>query len=440
MFRSKHCLNWKEHVSVICNKCINWISNLVLWRISMKIKTNWSALPYPHNWEFHAQCDEGQDIPIAAKNDDKVIKIAPNPKEIILQGMATCTGIDVVSILQKMRQPLESLSIECDAQLTEQHPIVFSNCLMTYDIKGEDISVDRVALAVKLSFTEYCGVTSMIKKSGCQIIPKLIVNGKEVNIWDPDDLISEKLMTWLKNIASKAPQGVALITGGSRGIGCSLAKQLVQQGYAVIPTSRSNKAFEEKEIFDCLHLDVSKINSIFSLRDLLEKSGVKLNLLVHNAGIFTTVKDIEKSNVLSLSSQELHNVLDVNFTGLVETNNAFMKFMLPHSVIIMVSSIMGHSSNENFNFTAYRVSKRAVNQYAKLVALQCDSEKRNISVISLHPGNVQTDLNPEGVLNPDQSAKNIGKLLLEGKSKAIKENNGSFWSFNEKTLEWQCLN
>jgi NAD(P)-dependent dehydrogenase (short-subunit alcohol dehydrogenase family)/uncharacterized OsmC-like protein len=406
----------------------------------MKIKTNWSALPYPHNWEFSAQCDEGQNIPIAAKNDDKVVKIAPNPKEIVLQGMATCTAIDVVSILQKMRQPLESLSVECDAKLTEQHPIVFSDCLMTYDIKGKDINVERVALAVSLSFTEYCGVTSMIKKSGCQITPKLIVNGREINIWDPDDLISEKLITWLKNVASKAPQGAALITGSSRGIGSALTKQLVKQGYAVIPTSRSNKTFEENEIFDNLHLDISKTNSILSLKNLLDKSGVKLNLLVHNAGLLTSVKEMKKSYTLDLSFQELRHILDTNLIGLIETNNALINFMTPNSKIVMVSSIMGHPSNEYFNFTAYRISKRAVNQYAKLVSIQCDSEKRNISIISLHPGNVQTDMNPGGDLSPEQCAKNIGKLLLENMSNTIKENSGSFWSFNEKSFEWQCLN
>jgi putative redox protein len=159
----------------------------------MKIKTIWTGLPFPHNWEFSAQCEEGESIPIIVKNDDKTTKKAPNPKEVVLQGMATCTGIDVVSILQKMRQPLESLYIECEAHLTEQHPIVFSECDMTYYIKGKDLSIDRVALAVKLSFMDYCGVTAMIKKSGCFITPKLFVNEKEINIWDPKDLILEKM-------------------------------------------------------------------------------------------------------------------------------------------------------------------------------------------------------------------------------------------------------
>lgn len=406
----------------------------------MKIKTNWSALPYPHNWEFAAQCDEGQSIPIAVKNDDKVVKIAPNPKEIVLQGMATCTGVDVVSILQKMRQPLESLSIECDAKLTEQHPIIFSECLMTYDIKGKDLNEERVALAVKLSFTEYCGITSMIKKSGCQVFPKLFVNGKEINIWDPGDLISKKLMEWLKNIASKAPRGVAFVTGCSRGIGNALVRQLVKQGYAVIPTSRDHITFEEKEIFDCLQLDISKINSILSIKNILEKSSVKLNLLIHNAGVFTSVKEMQESQPFELSSHELRSVLDTNLVGLIETNNAFMNFLLPYSMIMMVSSIMSHSSYEHFNFTAYRISKRAVNHYAKLAALQCDSEKRYISILCVHPGSVRTDMNPGGELTPEQCAKNIGKLLSDKMEKQVKENNGSFWSFNEKLSEWQCLN
>ncbi|APJ04269.1 SDR family NAD(P)-dependent oxidoreductase [Silvanigrella aquatica] len=405
----------------------------------IKVKAIWTAQPFPHNWEFNAQCEEGQSIPIVVKHDDKSTKMAPNPKEVILQGMATCTGIDVVSILQKMRQPLESLSVECNGKLTEQHPIIFSECNLIYHIKGNDLAPDRVALAVKLSFMDYCGVTAMIKKSGCHITPKLFINEKEVNIWDPKEQLCEKLKKWLKEIALESPKGIALITGSSRGIGYTLAKYLVKEGYAVIPTSRSPVTFEEKEIFESLYLDVTKKNSILALTDLLEKSDIKLSLLIHNAGTLTTVNEISKSNALNLSSREFDEVFQTNFVGIFESNNALIPFMSPHSKILMTSSIMGHSSYEDYSFMAYRISKRAVAHYAKLVALQCDAENKKITILSFHPGSVKTDMNLEGAISLDHCAKNIMKLISEPMTKQLQDNNGEFWSYNEKKSEWQCL-
>ncbi|WP_338635353.1 SDR family NAD(P)-dependent oxidoreductase [Spirobacillus cienkowskii] len=405
----------------------------------MKIKSTWSALPYPRNWEFTGHCDEGQDTLIAGKNDDKVVKGGPNPKELLLQSMTTCTGIDVVSILQKMRQPLEFFEVECDARMSEHHPIVFTHCNLNYYVKGKDLSVERVALAVKLSFTEYCGVSTMIKRSGCHVEPKLFVNDQEVSIWDPEDALHEKLTKWLADVASQAPRGVALVVGSSRGIGLSLSKQLIKQGYAVIATARGKGTFEEKEIFGSLTLDVTKINSIQFIKQLFEKLNLKINLYVHNAGVLSTVHELSESYALSLGANEIQHVFNTNLIGLVEFNNAILPFMAPHSVIAMVSSIMGHSSYTDYSYAAYRLSKRSVMHYAQLAALQCRAENKDIAIISLHPGSVKTDMNINGKITAEQSAKNIGELLSKENSQLVKENSGGFCNYNENLSKWEFV-
>lgn len=185
--------------------------------------------------------------------------------------MAACTGVDVVSTLQKMRQSLKTLLVECDATQTETTPKVFATCIMTYHVTGEELNAERVAHCVLLSFTKYCGVSAMIEKSGCHVTPKLIVNGKEIEIWDAQNNLSNKLQDWLKNVASKAPNGVALVTGGSRGIGAAIVKQLVIHGFAVIPTARHKVTAEDKNIFEAVYLDVTKSSSIVALKNFLEK-------------------------------------------------------------------------------------------------------------------------------------------------------------------------
>lgn len=403
----------------------------------MKIKTNWYARPFPNNWEFYSECEEGSNIDIAVKNDSGVPKIAPSPKEVVLQGMAACTSVDVVSNLQKMRQPLQSLSVECDATQTETQPKVFKDCIMSYKVTGEKINIEKVAYCIQLSITKYCGVSTMIEKSGCHIIPKLFVNGKEVDIWDPEEALSNKFKNWLNSIAKKAPNGIALVTGGSRGIGSALVKQLANQGYAVIPTSRSKSSFDDENIFNSLYLDVSKSGSILNLLSFLKKNAVTLNLLVHNAGVASERSD--DLNALDINISEIKHIYETNVFGLIETNNAFMEIMGEGSTIAMVSSTMGHKSRDSHFVASYRLSKRSVIQFAMQVAIQLKSENRNIAVLSLHPGSVITDMNPTGKISAEKSANHIGLLLSANFHELIKQKNGNFWVFDEEKETWKCV-
>jgi short-subunit dehydrogenase/uncharacterized OsmC-like protein len=405
----------------------------------MKIKTNWYARSFPNNWEFYSECEEGHNIDIAVKNDFGIQKIAPSPKEVVLQGMAACTSVDIVSNLQKMRQPLQSLTVECDATQTEAQPKVFKDCLMIYKVTGEQINVERVAHCVQLSFTKYCGVSTMIEKSGCHITPKLFVNGKEIDIWDPEDIVSNKFNNWLNSIAKKAPNGIALVTGSSRGIGAALAKQLASQGFAVIPTSRSKSSFDNESIFNSLYLDVSKSGSILNLRNFLKKNAVKLNLLVHNAGVAAGNGEDLNLSALTVNIAEMRHIYETNVFGLIETNNVLLEVMEEDSTIAMVSSTMGHKSRDSHLAASYRLSKRSVIQFAMQAALQLKSENKNIAILSLHPGSVITEMNPSGKISVEKSANDIGLLLSNKFHESIKQKNGGFWVFDDKETAWKCI-
>lgn len=87
----------------------------------------------------------------------------PRPKGLLLSGLAGCTGMDVVSILQKMRVELDSFEILVDADLTDEHPKVFSRIHLKYVFRGRSLPPDKLEKAVNLSQERYCGVSAMLR-------------------------------------------------------------------------------------------------------------------------------------------------------------------------------------------------------------------------------------------------------------------------------------
>lgn len=148
----------------------------------MKIAVEWHKRASPHEFEFQGSTERGLVTEIGARSSAEGPQSAASPKELVAFGMASCTGIDVVSTLQKMRQPLTDFSVSCDIEQTDSHPRVFKSCLMTYHVTGAGLDHGRVAHAVGLSLHKYCGVSAMIERSGCIVTSVLLVNGMPIEI------------------------------------------------------------------------------------------------------------------------------------------------------------------------------------------------------------------------------------------------------------------
>ena len=88
-----------------------------------------------------------------------------NPKALLLSGLAACSGIDVVDVLEKMRVPFADLKIEVQTEQTEQHPRVFKDIHVNYFITTAEENRDKVKKAIDLSLDKYCGVAAMLKKN-----------------------------------------------------------------------------------------------------------------------------------------------------------------------------------------------------------------------------------------------------------------------------------
>ena len=88
----------------------------------------------------------------------------PTPKPLMLTSLAGCTGMDVVSILKKMRVELDNFQVNVEGELTEEHPKHFVKMMVTYEFWGKNLPYDKIKKAVDLSEERYCGVSVVYKK------------------------------------------------------------------------------------------------------------------------------------------------------------------------------------------------------------------------------------------------------------------------------------
>ncbi len=99
------------------------------------------------------------DLDKAAGGDDA----GPGPKILMLVSLAGCTGLDIVSLLKKMKADFSDFTINIDAHLTEVHPRIYDDVIITYKIKVRKADESKVEKAVALSQDKYCGVSEMFR-------------------------------------------------------------------------------------------------------------------------------------------------------------------------------------------------------------------------------------------------------------------------------------
>ncbi len=116
------------------------------------------------NKGFEYEADDHKvifDVPTDMGGDNRGMR----PKPFLMASLAVCSGMDVVSILEKMRITLKSFNIEVDGDVTEEHPKQYTKMHVTYVFEGENLPMDKLEKAVKLSEEKYCGVRAMFHKS-----------------------------------------------------------------------------------------------------------------------------------------------------------------------------------------------------------------------------------------------------------------------------------
>ena len=87
------------------------------------------------------------------------------PKALLLSGLAGCSGIDVVEILQKKRVEFSDFSIEVETEQTTEHPKVFTDITIIFKLRTDAENEEKIRKAIDLSLNKYCGVSAMLKKN-----------------------------------------------------------------------------------------------------------------------------------------------------------------------------------------------------------------------------------------------------------------------------------
>lgn len=88
-----------------------------------------------------------------------------SPMELVLVGLASCTGMDVIDILRKKRQAVTGLAVHVRGNQAEEHPKVYTDIEIAFVVRGHAIDPQAVDRAIALSQTEYCPVSAMLARS-----------------------------------------------------------------------------------------------------------------------------------------------------------------------------------------------------------------------------------------------------------------------------------
>ena len=97
------------------------------------------------------------------------------PMEFIMIGLAGCTGMDVISILQKKKQPVKEFRVQIHAPRADEHPKVVTSAVIEYLVTGRDVDEAALLRAIELSAEKYCPAQAMLSKAfPMQLVYKIL--------------------------------------------------------------------------------------------------------------------------------------------------------------------------------------------------------------------------------------------------------------------------
>jgi 3-oxoacyl-[acyl-carrier protein] reductase len=193
---------------------------------------------------------------------------------------------------------------------------------------------------------------------------------------------------------SKLSEKVALVTGGSRGIGAAIAKRLAADGASVAITyaKDSNAASAVVKAIEsrggkavAIQADAADSQAVKNAVEKAVATFGRLDVLVNNAG--TAIPKAFEETTL----EEMDHMIDINFRGTLAATQAALKHMKKDGRIIMIGSCVGERMMTP-GLVAYSATKGAVKMFTQ--GLSREVGARGITVNNVQPGPIDTDLNP----------------------------------------------
>lgn len=125
----------------------------------MKIQTTYKGNKRFQSGEGLGQLTMDAPIPLGGLGE------GTGPKTLLLYGLAGCTGLDVVAILEKKKVTYDSFELEVSAEQTNTHPKVFKEIKVVYKFKTDEANRPDIERAITLSEKQFCGVSAMLAKT-----------------------------------------------------------------------------------------------------------------------------------------------------------------------------------------------------------------------------------------------------------------------------------
>lgn len=124
-----------------------------------KITTQWKG-----NMVFESDNPRWPSIMMDASKDFGGTNSGMAPKAMMLSSLAGCSGLDVISVLNKMKVKLADFKMEVEGELTEEHPKYYHTVTVDYHFYGKNLNEKKINKAVNLSVEKYCGVMEMFRQ------------------------------------------------------------------------------------------------------------------------------------------------------------------------------------------------------------------------------------------------------------------------------------
>ena len=125
-----------------------------------------ATLVWQEGLRFEARSGSGHTLLVDSPS--KPEHQGPSPMELVLIGVAGCMSMDVISILQKMQQPVTGLQVRIAGERNPTHPKYFTAIELTFEVRGRGVGYERAERAVELSRTTYCSAISSLRPD-CQV-------------------------------------------------------------------------------------------------------------------------------------------------------------------------------------------------------------------------------------------------------------------------------
>jgi len=126
--------------------------------------TNIVTTTWEGNNDFKSNNPSTHTLTMFNNSDDNGDTVGFAPKALMLSSLAGCSGLDVVSLLKKMRAEVTGFKIDVTAELTEEHPKFYNKVKVDYHFTDSELQPEKIQKAVNLSVTKYCGVMEMFRQ------------------------------------------------------------------------------------------------------------------------------------------------------------------------------------------------------------------------------------------------------------------------------------